>query len=332
MTAKTFNEVELTRQIFIAKSKATAKKRQKIIIIAGLIVLAVDLLILALSAPRIGQILSSDAIVPPILVIVVPALVIIVLEVFFILVGAYFATGGNNATSEYLDYKHAYKSYFISRQLTALFTDIDYRHNQGISQQLLADTGLIYVGARYHSNDFVQGKYRQIGFAQADVHIESKREEEDQNGHVETHYVTVFKGRYLIFEFPKKFDFKMVVSFNGYSLAYFNPKTGRGLVRVETESPEFNKRFLVYAEDGFEAFYILTPTIIEKLEKLGQKYHNQLALYFSDHKLYIGLNDGGDAFEPPNPALPLDEAAETAKVINDMQLIIEIVDNLVLAK
>ncbi|MBR5939081.1 DUF3137 domain-containing protein, partial [Candidatus Saccharibacteria bacterium] len=109
-------------------------------------------------------------------------------------------------------------------------------------------------------------------------------------------------------------------------------KTNRGLQRIETESPEFNRRFLVYAEDGFEAFYILNPDFIHKLEQLGEKYQNALSLYFSDNKMYVGLNDGGDAFEPPNPKEPLNEKSEIEKAISDMKLITELVDNLKLSK
>lgn len=328
----TFNDVETARQTYLAKSQATSKKRQKYGLITGAVVLIIDLLILALNFSHLAGLFSGRTSGVAVMLIIVPALIVLILEAIFIVVGVYFATGGNNTVKEYQDYKHAYKGYFIARQLASVFTDLEYSHDRGLDRNFLSETGLIYTGDRYSSNDLVRGRYKQVGFAQADVKIERKEERKDQNGRVETYYLTVFKGRYLIFEFPKKFDFKMVVSFHGYSQAYVNPKTGRGLKRVEMESPEFNKRFLVYAEDGFEAFYILNPALLDNLEKLGQKYHNQLALYFSDHKLYIGLNDGGDAFEPPNPAVPLNEAAENAKILGEMQLITELVDSLKLTK
>lgn len=124
----------------------------------------------------------------------------------------------------------------------------------------------------------------------------------------------------------------MVVSYGKPEVDYTNPKTGRGLSRIETESSDFNKRFLVYAEDGFEAFYILNPDFLYKLEQLGEKYENALSLYFSNNKLYVGLNDNNDAFEPPNPSAPLDEKAEEKEVIEDMKLITDLVDNLKLSK
>ena len=291
------------------------------------IVLIVDIVLLALNYKNIINSFANNILYSPI-VIILPIVVIILIELIFVLIGSFLATAGSNTASEYQAYKKAYKGYFIARQLASVFTDLNYNHEKGLDVGLLKKTGLIYTGDRYRSNDLVMGKYKQVGFLQADVCIEERTEYKDEDGHTETHYTTVFKGRYLIFEFPKKFDFKLVVSFNGYNGEYINSKTKRGLSRIETESPEFNKRFLVYAEDGFEAFYILDPAFIDNLEQLGKLYNNQLALYFSDNKLFVGLNDGGDAFEPPNPAEPINEKTETTKDINDMRLITRLVDSL----
>ena len=45
-------------------------------------------------------------------------------------------------------------------------------------------------------------------------------------------------------------------------------------------------------------------------------------------KMIVGINDGGDVFEPPSPENPLDEAAETSKIYKELRLIIGIVDEL----
>ena len=242
-------------------------------------------------------------------------------------------TGGSSATrEEYLKYKRAYKGYFITQQLSSFFTDLNCSHDSGLDKSILENTEIIYLGDRYSSNDLVEGNYKDVKFMQADVHLEKRYEERDEKGQVNVYYNTIFKGRFLVFEFPKKFDFKMVVSHKGYERLYINPKTGRGLSRIETESPEFNKRFLVYAEDGFEAFYILNPSFIAELEKLADKYNNNLAVYFSDNKLFVGLNDNNDAFEPPDPSMPINEEQEKAKVINDMKIIVELIEVLKLSR
>ena len=323
-----FNEVEAARQIYYTKSQATSKKRKKIIAIAFGIALVADFVLLALLISQNHAEILIDISPFSAMFIIVPVMTIVLLELVSIVLITYIATGGDNTAEEYQAYKRAYKGYFIARQLASVFTDLNYNHELGLDKKLLQGTGLIYTGDIYQSNDLVRGKYKDVSFEQADVCIKEERTSTDSEGHTTTEIVTIFRGRYLIFTFPKKFDYKMVISSNGYNGSYLNPKTQRGLSRIETESTDFNKRFLVYAEDGFEAFYILNPAFIENLEKLGQQYNNRLALYFSNSKLYVGLNDDGDAFEPPNPATPINERAEIAKVTKDMHLITNLVDSL----
>ena len=182
---------------------------------------------------------------------------------------------------------------------------------------------MINTGDRYSSNDLVIGKYKDVGFTQADVHIEEEHTDSDGD----THYVTIFRGRYMIFEFPKKFDFRMIVT-PGRVYGVANSKNDRKFKKIELESTEFNKKFNVYAEDGFEAFYILDPAFIASIEELGQIYNYRLILYFTDNKLIIGINNGNDSFEPPKPTLPLDEKAELEKTSKDIRLITNFVDEL----
>ncbi len=323
-----FENVEILQKKYSAKSQDISKKHKKIVLITCAVVFSINFIILIfvyffISKPKTTSLLS-----------IFPVLVIFFIEWVFINVLASLSTSKDKVvlSEYYLAYKRAYKAYFIHRQLAKLFTNLYYDHNQGIDQNLLKASGLIYTGDIYKSNDLVQAKYKNVNFIQSDVEIIDKQERRDKDGNIETYYVTVFKGRYLIFEFPKKFEFKMTVSYGGHGASHINPKTGRGLSRIETESPDFNKRFLVYAEDGFEAFYILSPDVMDRLERLGEKYKNALSLYFSDNKLYVGLNDNNDSFEPPHPSKPLNEKEEEQKVIKDMELITELVDNLKLSK
>lgn len=326
-----FNDLEHTRQAYQQKSQAISKKRWKAVLITCSIAFPIEIIFLLLGLTKLPTLNARHF-----AVLAAPVAIALLFEFLFIYIIVLIATHKDSAVliNEYANYKRAYKAYFIDRQLAKLFTNLHYDHTRGLDVNLLEASKLIYTGDIYRSNDLVAAKYKNTNFMQADVEVIRKDETRDKDGNKHTDYVTVFKGRYLIFEFPKKFASKMIVSSGGGNgLGYTNPKTGRGLSRIETESPDFNKRFLVYAEDGFEAFYILNPDFINKLEQLGEKYQNALSLYFSDNKLYVGLNDHNDAFEPPsNIAEPLNEKTETAKVTKDMKLITDLVDNLKLSK
>lgn len=224
-------------------------------------------------------------------------------------------------------YKYAYKAYFVEKNLQKIFTDLKYDHASGLSSAVLQATQMVNTGNRYSSNDYTTGKYKDVAFTQADVHIEEEHTDSDGN----TTYVTIFKGRFMIFEFPKKFTFRLEVAEKGFGanrIPSASSKTGRKFEKIELESSEFNSVFKTYAEDGFEAFYLLDPSFINNMLTLTNQYKGKILLGFTDNKLLVGLKDGKDAFEPPSIFKVLNEQNETAKIASDINLITNFVDTL----
>ena len=224
-------------------------------------------------------------------------------------------------------YRTAYKAYFVEKNLQRIFTDLKYNHNSGLAKEVLSSTQMINTGDVYYSNDLVTGKHKDVAFTQADVHIQEQHTDSDGN----TTYTTIFKGRFMIFEFPKKFNFRLEVVEKWFGASRIPGKdktTGRKFEKIQLESPEFNKIFNTYAEDGFEAFYLLDPAFIHNILELDQQYKGKLFLGFIDNKLIVGLNDNKDAFEPPSVFKQIDEAAETEKIAKEIRLITHFIDNL----
>ena len=228
---------------------------------------------------------------------------------------------------EAAEYKKAYKAYFVEQNLAKTFTNLQYQHEAGLNKQVLAATQMINTGDRYSSNDLTMGKYKNVNFTQADVHIEEEYTDSDGD----THYTTIFRGRFMIFEFPKKFNFKLEVVSKFFGVGKVpgrNPQTGRKFEKFEVESIDFNKKFKIYAEDGFETFYLLDPSFILKIEKVSAEYDKKMIFCFVDNKLYVGINEGKDSFEPPRPSKPIDEQLEIEKVSHDIKVITDFVDEL----
>ena len=225
------------------------------------------------------------------------------------------------------NYRKAYKEYFIERNLRTVFRDLEYHHELGLPFSFLRATGMINTGNRYNSNDYIRAKYKDVAFCQADVHIENEYTDSDGN----THYTTIFRGRFMVFEFPKEFSFKLALIGKKFAAFKFPGKdkvAGCKLEKFSTESPTFNKLLRAYAEDGFEAFYLLDPKTITTLEDITVKHSSGIAFLFVNNQLIIGLSNGKDSFEPPHPFRPIDEAKENAKVISDIKIITDFVDSL----
>ena len=318
-----FEDVEKARVKYVEKQKNVQKKAVLVTIIIVGVILLVRLLTTTRDVRRIFAQLFDFSVTNIMLLIFAVLLVCFFVYVVANLVARFSTREESHA------YVYAYKAYFISQQLAKTFTDLKYDHYAGLNKALLDATGMIYTGDRYLSNDLTQGKYKNVNFSQADVTIQ--REVKDGDTDTTVRYITVFKGRYMIFEFPKKFDFRMVVTSHA-TLITPRGRKGREFKHIELESPEFNKFFEVYAEDGFEAFYILDPAIISSIEDLGREYEYRLTLYFDENKLIIGINNGNDSFEPPSPNKPLDEAKELEKVTKEIKTITHFVDMLKLDK
>ena len=99
-------------------------------------------------------------------------------------------------------------------------------------------------------------------------------------------------------------------------------------VKVEMESQEFNKHFRVYAEQPLDAFYILTPKIMEKIRNLDERNKGKLLLCFIDNKLHVGIYDNDDSFEHGSVYKKIDSEKVMNEISTDIQKITMFVDEL----
>ncbi len=222
-------------------------------------------------------------------------------------------------------YQNAFKGYFVEQNLQKIFTDVKYNHAEGMPKEVLRSTGMMRTGDIYHSNDLVHAKYKDVQFSQADIHIQETYTDSDGN----TQYVTIFKGRWMVFEFPRPFTFRLQVVqrwFNAAKKAKKDKELKRKIKRIETESVTFNKKFKVYAEDDFEAYYILDPNFINQIENLSEATNGKLMLCFIDNKLHVAIYDNKDVFEAPSVFKVIDEQAETEKINHEIKTITNYVD------
>ena len=116
---------------------------------------------------------------------------------------------------------------------------------------------------KYHSNDYISAKYKEINFECADVHIEEEYRDSDGD----TSYTTIFKGQWFIFDFNKNFKANIQIcekSFRGTKRGVFF--SNEVYEKVKMEDVDFNSMFKIYAENELDAFYILTPNMMEKIK------------------------------------------------------------------
>ena len=222
-------------------------------------------------------------------------------------------------------YRAAYKKFFSHRVLTELLKEYYYDHASGISRADLDAIGMVRLGNKYHSEDYVSGHYKDVGFVQADVLIQDEHTDSDGD----THTDTLFSGNWMVFEFPRSFVTKLAVVGRRTQMSVY----AKGMEKFATESTEFNKKFKVYMQDGVEMFYILDPKMIEAMQALGEKFGEKIFFLFVDKKLHIGLNNGSDSFEPPKHKKgDIDTVEEIERLSTEFNTVFHLIDTLEISK
>ena len=262
-------------------------------------------------------------------IIILLALIFQTIEILFFGIIAILLFPALFTAKQKREYVLKFKKYFVQSALKTVFTDLTYHPEQGMPRDVIASTKMMYMGDRYSSNDYISGRYKDIGFRQADIHIEEERETTDSDGNTRTYWVTIFRGRWMIFDFNKTFkaDLQVCQKFFGNN-KISNWGNDTKFERVKLESMDFNKRFNVYAQSDHEAFYLLTPPIMEKIIKLDDMNQGRLLLCFIDNKLHIGLYDGKDSFEHAPVFSQINEEQVRSNISNDIKQITMFIDEL----
>ena len=98
--------------------------------------------------------------------------------------------------------------------------------------------------------------------------------------------------------------------------------------KVSMESESFNQKFNVYAQNEHDAFYIITPSLMSRIEKLDELNKGKLLLCFIDNRLHIGINDNKDSFEPGSVFKEINEEETIKRIAADVEMITQFVDEL----
>ena len=229
-------------------------------------------------------------------------------------------------------YSNYYKKYFVLKALKQSFTNVIYKPEAGVSKKTITDTGVIYTGDRFTSNDYISGKYKGVKFRQSDVKMEKEMHiymsTEDDISEL-TYYVTLFKGRWMVFDFNKNFKANVCIYENGFLNKRINSIfSSVKYKKVNLESREFNNDFNVYAVNEEDAFYIITPHFMEKISKLNDVCSGKLILCFINNQLHVGLYNNDDAFEAPNYFRIFSKKSAIKSIDKDIKLITMFVDEL----
>ena len=146
---------------------------------------------------------------------------------------------------------------------------------------------------KVEGSDHIKAVYNGLNIELSDIELIYEAETVDADGNTEKNSITNFKGQWLICDFGKELSGEVRLSANDKKLRKQHKNDS-----VEMENETFNNSFLVTANDAQEAYYILTPHMMEYILTMADKSGGEVYMSFQrDGKLHVAVKTGRDFFE-----------------------------------
>ena len=188
------------------------------------------------------------------------------------------------------------------------FEDLHYTPQKGFPFNEVWDSCVVATGdpKYYKSEDLLTGTYRGMDFSYCDVITKYLKRSKGKNREV-----TLFHGQIMRFSLPEgaKWSFGHLQIFEREFLSDIKGRTAGHEIQMEHEA--FNQRFQVFAEDEHNAFYVLTPQMLESIVQFANAADSQIAVTFVGTSLYVAVNNSHSMFD----ASMKDPLAEQRKAV-----------------
>ncbi|MBO4280655.1 MAG: DUF3137 domain-containing protein [Lachnospiraceae bacterium] len=244
--------------------------------------------------------------------------------VLFIIMGFVF---GILVWKRYTGFKSLYKTLVVNKAAEGLFDRYIYDPNAGFSSDEIRATGIMAMGNRYKSEDTVEGIYKGVTFRRADIYIA----QHTSNGK-SSHTTIYIQGTWIEFDYNKSFNTDLQILSKDFSFS--NKKSSRLFTRAaerrhafQTESEEFNRLFTCTCQDENEAFYLLTPRLMQMLQLLKTEIGRPFMLGFVNNRLHFVISSHADHMEP-SVFGSLDFKVEVEQVRRELMIIRNVIDSL----
>ena len=223
--------------------------------------------------------------------------------------------------------KELYKEAFVREPLMNNFENVTYEPQWGFPAETVESFQLCQMGNQLYSEDYIRASYAGVDFEIAEVRVYDVYSTDDRD----ERSTTYFEGRMMVFHLPDKAVYPMSIFSRKYKHRAISRREAKQ-TKVEFESSRFNKAFDVYAQNEHDAFYLITPQFMERLEILADKYADGIALHMIGNSVALAISEPGkNAFDAEIEVGKLDFDKEMAKVqgeIDDIKMLITMILNL----
>lgn len=217
----------------------------------------------------------------------------------------------------YEKFDQAFKQAYVLQMVQEAggFEDLRYDPKGGLPYSEIYDSRVVACGEQkyYQSEDLLTGIFRGLPFAYCDVAAKYLRYRQKK-----AELETIFQGQVMRFSLPEgaKWSFGHLQIFEKEFLSDLKGRTAP--CRVQTEYEAFNRRFQVFAADEHNAFYLLTPQMLEQIVRFADVADCQIALTFVGASLYVAVNRPHSIF---NASVTEPIAQQRQGILQDVMLL-----------
>ena len=179
--------------------------------------------------------------------------------------------------------------------LEEVFGKVEYEPFRHISEETAQSAGMLFpFGFNVvNGSDRIKAVYHGLNIELSDVELVERTDYYDEETSEWKHTdKKVFSGQWLVCDFGKELsaDLRLAES------AKLNRRERANTITTDNEA--FNRRFVVRSENEHEAFYILTPHMMEYILSMAKKSGGEVYMSFlRGGKLHVALASGRDLFE-----------------------------------
>ena len=211
----------------------------------------------------------------------------------------------------------------VPQVLSEIFDDVEYDAYRHISPEVIHASGAFpFAYDKVSGGDYIKASYRGVGLELCDLVLEEEvrttSTDSSGNSTSDTKTITVFVGQWLILDFHKELSADLGV-FEGLRKQYD---------QIETENAEFNKRYGISCDSVHDAFYILTPNMMEHIMAMDRRAGGKVYLRFlREGKINVAVHSRRDHFEVGN-LNDADLATLQLKFRSEVRYVTELIDAL----
>jgi hypothetical protein len=200
-------------------------------------------------------------------------------------------TEGQGTNDEYIEL-------IVKPLIKEIDPSLDYRPYKGIDRIVFENSLLFPIDKRvkYKSNNLTKGVVNNTPIEFGNI-ISYIPDSDDKDEHL------IFDGLFISTKMKKNISGTVCIypdfgeKYLGFVGKGIQESRRNDLDKVTLDSLEFEKEFVVYADNPIDANYILTHSMMERILDLKKNINAQLYISFQKQNVYIAVNNFGGIFQ-----------------------------------